>query len=89
MANYTMNCLSLPMTLDLELPSAIIRYIFKLEKGSLHLCGAGSGRARPTSFHGPGLCIMNRADSFGGLQRLVSTPGGLKHILTMRAFRKS
>eukprot|EP00439_Symbiodinium_sp_Y106_P045947 s388_g5.t2 len=68
MANYTMNCLSLPMTLDLELPSAIIRYIFKLEKGSLHLCGAGSGRARPTSFHGPGLCIMNRADSFGGLQ---------------------
>eukprot|EP00437_Effrenium_voratum_P002999 CAMPEP_0181433948 /NCGR_PEP_ID=MMETSP1110-20121109/19564_1 /TAXON_ID=174948 /ORGANISM="Symbiodinium sp., Strain CCMP421" /LENGTH=666 /DNA_ID=CAMNT_0023557435 /DNA_START=57 /DNA_END=2056 /DNA_ORIENTATION=- len=69
MANYTMNCLSLPMTLDLELPSAIIPYIFKLEKGCLHLCGAGCGRGRPKSFHGPGLCIMNRADSFDGLQR--------------------
>ena len=44
-------------------PPAPIPYIFKFEKGSLHLCGPVDGRLhRATSFDGPGLCIMEKVN---------------------------
>ena len=45
-------------------PPPALPYIFKFgPQGSLYLCGPADKRLqRPTSFEGPGLCIMERVD---------------------------
>mmetsp|Transcript_36520 Transcript_36520/g.85563 ORF Transcript_36520/g.85563 Transcript_36520/m.85563 type:complete len:732 (+) Transcript_36520:55-2250(+) len=71
-ARFRMNCSVEPMQLDIQvIPSGPeespppIPYIFKFNPdGSLCLCGPSDSRLRrPTGFKGPGLCIMQRAQT--------------------------
>ncbi|CAK9060266.1 unnamed protein product, partial [Durusdinium trenchii] len=70
-ARFRVNCSVEPCQLDIEVlpkgsscPPPALPYIFKFgPQGSLYLCGPADKRLqRPTSFEGPGLCIMERVD---------------------------
>ena len=53
-------------------PPPAIPYIFKFQDGCLHMCGPADHRMhRATSFDGPGLCIMEKVETY-----MPSVPNG-------------